>query len=331
METTMTTGEKMLSADSVRALPLRERVGLVINTISAREAIQTIIDAEEAGVRQLWTTQGPTTIDVLTVLTVAATRTSTIRVGTSILPTYPRHPLAVAAQVSAFHELAPGRLRLGLGASHRPTIEGIYGIEMTAPLAHTREYVSVLRAALWEGKVSYHGRFYHVTASLPAPARVPILVSALGRGAFQAAGELSDGALSWNCPVPYLLQTALPALQEGAKQAQRPVPPLVAHLPVALATDRQAVLAAARKRLGVYGRLPFYRHMFAEAGYPVPEDGTLPEALLDSLVVSGDEQTIATRLRNVLSNGLDELLLLPIPVKDEVQERSHLAHLIGQL
>jgi F420-dependent oxidoreductase-like protein len=327
----MITGEEMLSADAVRVLPLRERVGLAIETTSTKEAIQAVIDAEQAGVRQLWTVQRPTSIDALTVLTVAATQTSTIRMGTSVLPTYPRHPLAAIAQVGTFNELAPGRLRLGIGPSHRPIIEGIYGIEMTAPLAHTREYLSVLRAALWEGKVSYHGRFYHIMASLNGPVRVPILVSTLGKGAFRAAGELADGALSWNCPVPYLLKTGLPALAEGAKQAGRPAPPLVAHIPVALSTDRQAVLAAARKQLGSYGQLPFYRQMFAEAGYPVPEDGTLPEALIDSLVVSGDEQTIPTRLNELLSNGLDELQLLPIPVKNEVQEWSRLTHLIGQL
>jgi F420-dependent oxidoreductase-like protein len=327
----MITGEEMLSAENVRALPFSERIGLVVNTFRAKEAIQAIIEAERAGVRQLWTMQGPTTIDALTVLTVAATQTSTIRLGTSILPTYPRHPLTVVAQVSAFNELAPGRLRLGIGASHRPTIEGIYGIEMTAPLAHTREYVSVLRAALWTGKVDVHGHFYRVTASQPGTARVPILTSALGKGAFGMAGELADGALSWNCPVPYLLQAARPALEKGARQAGRAAPPLVAHIPVAFATDRQAVLAAAHKRLGTYGRLPFYRHMFAEAGYPVSEDGTLSDALIDSLVVSGDEQTIVTRLRDLLSSGLDELLLQPIPVNNEARERAHLAHLIGQL
>jgi len=321
----------MLHADAVRALPLNERIGLSIDIASAKGAIQSIIEAENAGVRQIWTTQGPGSADALTTFAVAATQTSTIRMGTSILPTYPRHPLAVVAQVQAFHELAPGRLRLGIGASHRPIIEGIYGIEMTAPLAHTREYLSVLRSALWEGKVDHHGRFYNVTVSLPGTAPVPILVSALGSGAFEAAGELSDGALSWNCPVPYLLKTALPALQEGAKQAQRPAPPLVAHVPVALGTDRQAVLAAARKRLATYGRLPFYRHMFAESGYPVPEDGTVPDALIDNLVVSGDDQTVAARLSALLANGLDELLLLHIPVKDAAQEWSHLAHIIGQI
>jgi alkanesulfonate monooxygenase SsuD/methylene tetrahydromethanopterin reductase-like flavin-dependent oxidoreductase (luciferase family) len=327
----MITAQEMLTASAVRTLPLRERVGLVINSSGAKGDIQAIIDAEQAGVRQIWSTQGSTAVDVLSIFAVAAAQTSTIRLGTSIFPTYPRHPLAMVAQARAIHELAPGRLRLGVGSSHRRTVEGVYGIPMIAPLAHTREYISVLRAALWEGKVEHQGRFYNVTVSLPTPAHIPILNSALGIGAYKAAGELSDGAISWNCPVPYLLKSALLALEEGAKQAGRSAPPLVAHIPVAYNTDRQAVLAAARERFGSYGRLPFYRHMFAAAGYSVPDDGEVPEALTDNLVVSGDEQTIAARLRELLSGSLNELLLQTIPVKNESQEWSDLAHLIGAL
>ncbi len=327
----MITGEQMLAASEVRSLPLVERIGLTVNAVNAGDMINAIVAAEQVGVRQIWTTQGPTTIDALTAFAIAATKTSTIRVGTSILPFYPRHPLALAAQVSTFYQIAPGRLRLGIGASHRPIIEGIYGIDMVAPMAHTAEYIKVLRDALWEGKVDHHGRFYNIKAEPPTKAPVPLLISTLSPGAFKTSGEISDGAISWNCPVSYLLQTAKPALEEGAKQAQRPAPPLVAHVPVALSADRDAVFAAARKRLGTYGRLPFYRNMFAEAGYPVPEDGTIPDALIDNLVVSGDEQTIAARLRELLNGGLDELLLLPIPVKDADQEWSRLAQLIGAI
>src|SRR5207249_6127984 len=84
------------------------------------------------------------------------------------------------------------------------------------------------------------------------------LISALREGAFQLAGEIADGAISWMCPIPYLLERALPALRAGAGKTGRPVPPLVAHIPVALSQDRQAVLAAARRRIGNYGHLPFY-------------------------------------------------------------------------
>ncbi len=270
----MIRADEMLTAESVRALPLRERAGLVITTVHAKEALQAILEAERAGVRQVWTTQGPTTVDALALFTAAAMQTETIRMGTSILPVYPRHPLAVMALARGFEELAPGRLRLGLGTSHRPTIEGMYGIEMTDPLEYLREYVEVLRAALWEGQVEHSGRFYQVQVKkLPGTARVPILTAALGPGAFEAAGEIADGALSWVCPVAYLTQTALPAVRAGARKARRSVPPVIAHVPVAFSADRQAVVAAARKRLGYYGRLPFYRNMFAEAGYSVPDDG----------------------------------------------------------
>jgi alkanesulfonate monooxygenase SsuD/methylene tetrahydromethanopterin reductase-like flavin-dependent oxidoreductase (luciferase family) len=251
--------------------------------------------------------------------------------GTSVVPTYPRHPLVMAQQALALGDLAPGRLRLGIGPSHRPSIEGVYGIPMTTPLEHMREYVAVLRAALWDGKVDYHGRFYTVSATLPRTPRTPILISALGLRAFHLAGEISDGAISWMCPVPYLLEKALPALTAGANKAGRPVPPLVAHTPVALSQDRQAVLAAARKQIGRYGQLPFYANMFAEAGFPVSPDGTMPDALIESLVVSGNEADITARLAELLAAGLDELLVMPIPVADSKGEQARLAKLIGQL
>src|SRR5215218_3081643 len=119
---------------------VRERVGLVIYGADARAAVEAIVAAEAAGVRQIWMTQGGTSPDTLAIFAAAAARTSTIRLGTAIVPTYPRHPLALAQQALAVADLAPGRLRLGIGPSHRPTIEGTYGLPMPAPLAHLREY-----------------------------------------------------------------------------------------------------------------------------------------------------------------------------------------------
>jgi len=78
-----------------------------------------------------------------------------------------------------------------------------------------------LRAVLWEGKVNHHGEFFNVVVTSPNAARLPILVSALGEKAFQLAGEIADGALSWLCPVPYLLHTGLPALRKGASTADQ--------------------------------------------------------------------------------------------------------------
>jgi alkanesulfonate monooxygenase SsuD/methylene tetrahydromethanopterin reductase-like flavin-dependent oxidoreductase (luciferase family) len=57
--------------------------------------------------------------DTLTLFAAAAARTSSVRLGTAIVPTYPRHPLALAQQALALDDLAPGRLRLGIGLRRR--------------------------------------------------------------------------------------------------------------------------------------------------------------------------------------------------------------------
>jgi F420-dependent oxidoreductase-like protein len=311
--------------------PTRERVGLVVTATDAASAVSTIVAAEAVGVRQVWMTQSTPAPDTLTIFAAAAVQTTSVLMGTAIVPTYPRHPLALAQQALALGDIAPERLRLGIGPSHRPTIEGVYGIPMTAPLEHLREYVAVLRTALWEGKIDHHGRFYTIKTTLPRTPHTPILISALREGAFRMAGEVADGAISWVCPVPYLLKNAMPALRAGAAASGRPTPPLVAHIPVALSQDRQAVLAAARRQLGRYGRLPFYANMFNDAGFPVDPNGTMSDALFDSLIVSGDEGNVVTRITELLATGLDEIMVMPVPVADPVGEQARLAQLIGQI
>lgn len=205
--------------------PRRERVGFVVDGSNAAAAVKTIASAEESGVRQVWMAQSPFWLDPSTTFAEAAATTSTICMGTSIVPTYPRHLLVLAQQALSFYDIAPGRLRLGIGPSHRFIIEGTYGLQHKTPLAHLREYVKVLRAALWEGKVDHHGQFYNVAVNLPRASQFPVLVSTLGEKAFQLAGQLADGALSWVCPVPYLLHTGIPALRTLASAFGRAAPP----------------------------------------------------------------------------------------------------------
>ena len=195
--------------------PTRERIGLIVNGTNAAAAIKTIDAAETAGVQQIWMTNTPWFPDVLTTLAAAAIKTSIVRLGTAIIPTYPRHPVVLAQEVLALHDIAPGRLRLGIGPSHRAIVEDIYGLPQTTPLVHLREYVKVLHSILWDGKVDHHGEFFNVVVEFPRTAQIPVLISTLGKKAFQLAGEIADGALSWMCPVPYLLHTGIPLLRKA--------------------------------------------------------------------------------------------------------------------
>ena len=319
--------------DSPSLRPRRKRVGLVVDGSNAAEAVKTIVSAEAAGVRQVWMAQPPFWPDVLTTFAAAATKTSTICLGTSIVPTYPRHPLVLAQQALALYDLAPGRLRLGIGPSHRFIIEGAYGLQQITPLAHLREYVKVLRAELCEGKVDHHGHFYNVVATLPRTSKIPVLISTLGEKAFHLAGQVADGAISWVCPVQYLLHTGIPALSTSAAAVGRPAPPLVAHVPVALSGDRRSVLAAGHQMLDFYAKVPFYVNMFTNAGLQPTSDQAVSDDLVEKLVVSGNEATVAARITELLAMGLDELMVSLVPTMGEGvdDEQARLMHLIGRL
>jgi len=303
------------------------RAGLVIRRPNPATTLAAIERAEAGGVAAIWSTVGGVAPDAVTLFAAAAVRTTRITLGTSIVPTYPRHPAALAAQALAIAGLAPGRFRLGVGPSHRPTIEGAFGIPMGVPLDHLREYLTVLRGLLWDGRADFAGTYYTVHLATPpgiTPPRTPLLISALRSNAFRLAGEIADGAISWVCPVPYLIGTALPAMRAGAEAAHRPVPPLIGHVPVAMHTDRQAVREAARSQLGMYGRLPFYARMFADAGFPTGDGGAMSDALLDTLVVAGTPDAVRARLEAIQAAGVDELIVTHVPVGDDEREESAL-------
>ena len=312
--------------------PTRECVGLIVNGTNAAAAIKTIAAAETAGVKQIWMTNTPWFPDVMTTLAAAAIKTSIVRLGTAIIPTYPRHPVVLAQEVLALHDIAPGRLRLGIGPSHRAIVEDIYGLPHTTPLAHLREYVKVLHSILWDGKVDHHGEFFNVVVEFPRTAQIPVLISTLGKKAFQLAGEIADGAISWMCPVPYLLHTGIPLLRKAATANGRSnPPPLVAHVVVALSQDRDSVMVAGHKMFDMYAKLPFYVKMFADAGFPLTSDNKVNDDLVNNMIISGNEDTMATSFTKLLAAGFDELIITLVPVVDKDHEQTQLMRLIGQL
>jgi alkanesulfonate monooxygenase SsuD/methylene tetrahydromethanopterin reductase-like flavin-dependent oxidoreductase (luciferase family) len=116
------------------------------------------------------------------------------------------------------------------------------------------------------------------------------------------------------CPPSYLQSKAIPALQRGAEAAKRPVPKLLVHTPVCISRDLDAVRQAAREQVGLYTRLPSYAAMFAEAGHEV-SDG-LSDRLIDELVMSGDEATVAEGLQRLRERGADEVIAHPLLTAD---------------
>lgn len=295
--------------------------GVSIQALSAADFVRQTQQAETAGVSTAWTTIGGAGgADPLTTAAAVLTSTSTIRFGSAIVPTWPRHPVALASQALALHQLAPGRLRLGIGPSHEPTMTATYGVEWRKPLLQLREYLFTLRALFEQGAVDFDGEHVHAHARWREPASIELIASALRPRSFELCGELADGAISWMCPLQYLEDEALPALRAGAVAAGREVPPLIAHVPISVNTDREAVRALTRSQLGNYGRIPFYRAMFERAGFPLgtPEQpDEYPDALIDDLVVSGTEDEVRSGLRRYIDAGCAEVLAAPLIDPDD--------------
>ena len=105
------------------------QIGVAAMGGDARSVLERIQELERRGIPAAWLTTGGGGLDALTLFAAAGAQTQTISLGTSIVPTWPRHPIVTAQQVQVIAGLAPGRIRLGLGPSHKPTMEDTFGYE----------------------------------------------------------------------------------------------------------------------------------------------------------------------------------------------------------
>jgi 5,10-methylenetetrahydromethanopterin reductase len=291
--------------------------------------------ADAAGVPTMWSVMSPIGTDTPTLLAAALARTERITVGTAIVPAFGRHPVTLALQAQALETIAPGRVRLGVGTGNLALAKSAFHADVDRPLTRLREFLQVLRPALHDARASFAGDYYGTDVVLHRTAPTPLLVAALGEAAFTLAGELTDGALSWACPVDYLLDVAAPAVAKGAASANRPAPPIVAHVPVVLGTDRAIARRRAKEQLGFFGQVRAFADMFAAAGYPVAGGGELSDGLVEDLVVSGDPHDVAGQLAALAdhggSSGIGELMVSLLPGPNARQEEDQLLAALASL
>ena len=159
--------------------------------------VDEIVQMESQGFSSYWCPQVGT-FDALTMIALAGPQTNTIELGTAVVPSYPRHPNALAQQAATTNALTGGRLILGVGPSHAPGIEAL-GLEYSRPARHMREYVTILKALGDEGRVEFDGEMYKMTTGFACPeaSPFPVVMSALAPLMLKAAGEVADGTVTW--------------------------------------------------------------------------------------------------------------------------------------
>lgn len=273
------------------------------------DLVSAAVDAERDGFGSAWTVHFSRAFDALTVLAVAGGATEHIELGVGVVPTYPRHPLALAQQAATAQAFCGGRLTLGVGVSHRPVIEQLHGLAFASPAQHMREYLSVLCPLLRGETVDVDGEHYRVHGgfSVPGTSPVPVLVGALSPQMVGVAGELADGVVTWLAGPRTIGTTIAPRLGAAAEAAGRPAPRVVAGLPVAVTGDVAGARAAAEKLLGRYNDLENYRRVYAREGV----------SSVGELAIAGDEADVEAQLRRYADAGVTELWPVPLPCGDD--------------
>lgn len=306
-----------------------------IQLMGAPALIDGIVAADKAGLDTAWLTVGGPAADPFAVFVGAHfSGAERIDFGTSIVPTYPRHPISMVQGAVTVDQIAPGRLLLGLGPSHKPAIEGTWGIPFEKPLSHLREYVTICRALLEEGAVDFEGEILTARTQLAGgPTQVQTMIAALREKAFRLSGEMTAGGISWMAPLPYIRDVAAPAQQAGADAAGRSKPQMVVHTPIIASEDSEAIYAAAKRQFGFYQRLPYYSQMLQDAGYEEAAGRDFTERMADALIISGSDNEIADRVRAMHDDyGVDEMLAaMVVPVDDPEPALARTLALLGEL
>jgi F420-dependent oxidoreductase-like protein len=302
-------------------------------------------EAERLGYDSVWTAEAYGS-DAATTLAWLAGQTERIGLGAGVLQIPARSPAMTAMTAASLDGLSGGRFRLGLGVSGPQVSEGWHGVRFDRPLARTREYVTVVRAALSRKVLSHDGEFHPLPlpdgrgkalrlAVRPVRDRIPIYLAAVGPRNLELAGEIADGWLAVFLAPEYVPEQ-LAALRTGRARAGSESGALdgfdiVASVPLVIGDDVSACADLVRGYAALYlggmgsREQNFYNRLAARMGYPeqarqVQEyflakrhqraHVAVPEEFIDATSLLGPPGRIAERVRRYAEAGVTTLSVL---------------------
>ena len=264
--------------------------------------------AEKTGYDSVWMTQLPGERDTSLVLAAYAAGTERVGLGSFVLPIYTRHPTAMVQMAATLDELSGGRFRLGIGVSHRLTVEGLWGLHLSHPVDAMREYLTIIRESLIAGSASLDGSHFTARWAYSAPRRadLPILIAALNPRMLELAGELADGVALWMCSPGYIESQVVPRVRAGRERAAKTLDgfEIVAALDVSLTTNLEGAREVFRGRFERYASLPYYRSMLDASGFRDQLGrGEITDSMLHELAGIGDERALREAVRRYRDAG----------------------------
>lgn len=273
------------------------------------DVVAEVRRAAELGLGGAWWAERHTA-DALTAATAAGLAVPDLPLGTAVVTTYPRHPLALAAQALTVQAAIGNRLTLGVGPGHRRRVESAFGLEFAHPAQHTREFLDVLVPLLRGESVEFSGRFHRVSGRTATPGAQPpsVLLAALGPVMLRTAGECADGTVVVWTGVRTVATHIVPSVRAAAEAAGRPAPRVVVTLPIAVTDAADGARTWIAEHFGAAEQVPGYRALFDREGVRGAAD----------VAVVGDEHAVERRLREFADAGATEFVAVPFGSPEQI-------------
>jgi probable F420-dependent oxidoreductase len=270
----------------------------------------------------------------------AAAWVPSLRLGCAIVPAFTRGPGLMAMSVASMAEAAPGRFAFGIGTSSDVIVERWNDIPFIDPYKRTRDMVRFLRAALSGEKVdatydTFKVKGFRLGRRLDPAAVPPILVAALRPGMLRLAGREGDGAIiNWlsaddvRTVVPYVGEARAAGGREDNAE-------IVARIFVCPSDDADAVRTMGRFAIAAYLNVPVYAAFHEwlgrgdalkamwenwRAGDRKAAVASIPDEVVDELIVHGPPDACRAHVRRYLDNGVTTAALALLPLGGGVDD-----------
>lgn len=287
--------------------------------------------AEELGFGSYWTaeTVGPEAFATLAAVGAAA---PSLDLGTGVLALQLRTPMVAAMGAATLQALHPERdILLGVGISSPVVTEQWHGAPYGGrPLARTREYLELTRAALAGDAVSHTGDAYSVKRfrlGVRLGERRPKLVlGALNRRMLELAGECCDGVLLNYLPASRV-PDAIAHVRDGeARSGNRCT--IYAYVHVGVCERTEQAVEYARRDLFSYAVVDGYARNFAAAGFAEEVEAVrerhaardregalaaISDRMIDAIDIVGDAAHVRASVQAYVDAGVDVPVVMPLP------------------
>ena len=250
-----------------------ERIALYLqDKHPIRDGMEYAQLAERAGFEAVWQAESRLVREATVPMAAYAAVTERIGIGAGVVNTWTRNVGLLAATFSTLDDLAPGRIRLGIGAWWEPLASKV-GVDRRKPLTCMRETVEAVRRLLAMERVTYHGEFVRlddveidIVHGDRSPKHVPIYIGATAMKMMELAGELGDGVLLNYLVGPAYNRDALEHLALGAERAGRAPGDVDRPQLVVCSLDQDRTLALDRARELVAQYLGQQPHIMKASG-----------------------------------------------------------------